>query len=153
MNEQGEFVPLENLVAYLSGKPSIGEELDRLRAALQPGEMERSVWMVHQPPTALGMDICGDGQRVGSPTVLKFIREHQPLLGCSGHIHESPHQPGGRWLARVGRTLWTQPGQIGHRLHYVGLELSPQSSVVRCWHSIFGVAPRDPIGPSEFPVT
>jgi len=88
----GNHVRLANLVEYLSAKPSIGDELNRLKEQLRSGEMERSIWMVHQPPTGLGMDICGDGQRVGSPTVLRFIQDTQPLLGCSGHIHESPHQ-------------------------------------------------------------
>jgi uncharacterized protein len=140
LDEHGKFVPLDNLVAYLSAKPSLGDELDRIRAQLQPGDMKRSVWMVHQPPTGLGMDICGDGRQVGSPTVLKFIEDHQPLLGCSGHIHESPYQPGGGWMAQVGRTLWVQPGQMGHRLHYVRVDLSEQRQVTECWHSTFSKA-------------
>jgi Icc-related predicted phosphoesterase len=98
--------------------------------------MARSVWMVHQPPTGLGMDICGDGQQVGSPTVLKFIKEHQPMLGCSGHIHESSYQPGGRWMARVGRTVWVQPGQMGHQLHYATVELGDRLEVMGIRHSI-----------------
>ena len=68
--------------------------------------------MLHQPPSGLGMDICEDGRQVGSPTVQRFITDHQPLLGCSGHIHESPYRPGGRWMAQVGRTVWVQPGQM-----------------------------------------
>jgi Icc-related predicted phosphoesterase len=137
IDEHGNFIPLASLVAYLSAKPSIGGELDRLIAELQPGEMARSVWMLHQPPSGLGMDICGSGQRVGSPTVLKLIQDHQPLLGCSGHIHESPHRPGGRWRAQVGRTVWVQPGQIGHRLHYACVELGDDLEVMGGRHSIF----------------
>src|SRR5438093_2543369 len=112
VNERGEYVPLENLVAHLKSKPSIRQELDRLKAQLEPGEMARSIWVIHQPPSGLGMDILATGEEVGSPTVLEFARENQPLLGCSGHIHESPHQAGGQWLSWVGKTLWTQPGQI-----------------------------------------
>lgn len=140
MDEHGGFVPLNNLVAYLSAKPSIGDELDRLKAQLRPGEMERSIWMVHQPPTGMGMDICGDGRQVGSPTVLKFIEDNQPLLGCSGHIHESPYQPGGRWMAQVGRTVWVQPGQMGHRLHYASVEIGDGHEVTNVRHGIFGPA-------------
>ena len=84
------------------------------------------------------MDICADGRQVGSPTVLKFIEDNQPLLGCSGHIHESPYQAGGKWQAPVGRTLWIQPGQIGHRLHHVSLEITTEGSVSSIRHSIFG---------------
>lgn len=138
MDERGEFAPLDNLVAYLTAKPSIGDELNRVMEQLQSGEMERSIWMVHQPPTGLGMDICGDGRQVGSPTVLKFIKAHQPLLGCSGHIHESPYQRGGKWMAQVDRTLWVQPGQMGHRLHHVSLEISDALEVMGVRHSAFG---------------
>jgi uncharacterized protein len=136
MDEHGDFVPLDNLVAYLSSKPSLGGELNRLMEQLQPAEMARSVWMLHQPPSGLGMDICYDGRQVGSPTVQRFITDHQPLLGCSGHIHESPHRPGGRWMAQVGRTVWVQPGQIGHRLHYACVELGDGLEVMGFRHSI-----------------
>ena len=140
LDEHGDYVLLDNLVAHLKAKPSIRQELHTLKAQLQPGEMERSIWMVHQPPTELGMDICGTGERVGSPAVLEFARENQPLLGCSGHIHESPYQQGGRWMNRVGRTLWLQPGQLGPRLHYVRVELGDGGAVTECWHSVLSKA-------------
>ena len=124
-------------MAYLSAKPSIGGELDRVMEQLQPGEMARSIWMLHQPPSGLGMDICEDGRQVGSPTVQRFITDHQPLLGCSGHIHESPYRPGGRWMAQVGRTVWVQPGQMGHRLHYACVEISDGLEVMGFRHSVF----------------
>ena len=88
LDNDGNFVRIENLLAHLSAKPSLEEELEHVKQQLRPGEMERSIWMIHQPPSSVGMDICGDGRQVGSPTVLKFIRKNQPLLGCSGHIHE-----------------------------------------------------------------
>ncbi len=138
IDEHGNFVPLDNLVAYLSAKPSIGGELNRLIERLQPGEMARSVWMLHQPPSDLGMDHCETGQQVGSPTIQRFITDHQPLLGCSGHIHESPHRPGGRWMAQVGRTVWVQPGQIGRPLHFACVELSDGLDVMGVRHSVFG---------------
>jgi Icc-related predicted phosphoesterase len=99
--------------------------------------MDRSIWMIHQPPTGLGMDICGDGRQVGSPTVLKLIEDNQPLLGCSGHIHESPYQPGGQWMAQVGKTVWVQPGQMGHRLHYACLEIGAGLEITNVRHSMF----------------
>lgn len=139
-DEDGNWVRLDDLVAYLTSKPSIGDELQRLATQLAAGEIARSVWMVHQPPAELGMDICGDGQRVGSPALTRFITEHQPLLGCSGHIHESPYQPGGRWYARAGNTVWLQPGQIDRSLHYVTLEVSGDGQITGVNHSVFGDA-------------
>jgi Icc-related predicted phosphoesterase len=140
LDARGEYAPLGNLAAYLKSKPSIRQELASLKGQLKPGEMESSVWMIHHPPTELGMDILTSGEQVGSPTVLEFARENQPLLGCSGHIHESPYQRGGRWMNWIGRTLWIQAGQVGHLLHYVRLDLAEEAKVTGCWHSIFGAA-------------
>jgi Icc-related predicted phosphoesterase len=138
VDENGEFVPLKNLVTHLSAKPSIEQELDRLKQQLTKGEMQRSIWMVHQPPSELGMDICSDGKRGGSPAMLKFAADNQPLLGCSGHIHESPYQVGGNWFGRVGKVVWLQPGQIDFKLHYVTVEITEEFSVKTVHHNIFG---------------
>ena len=140
-NDNGEEVEIPNLRQYLLAKPSIEEHLERLREQLQPGEMERSVWMVHQPPASLRMDLCGNGKLAGCPALLQFIEENQPLLGVSGHIHESPHQPGGQWLAEVGRTIWVQPGQVYDQLHYVTMEIGDGPAVTNVRHSIFGAPP------------
>ena len=137
-DEHGEEIAIPDLRQYLLSKPSILDHLEDLRAKLQPGEMGRSVWMVHQPPASLGMDICGDGQQVGSPALLRFIKKNQPLLGCSGHIHESPHRPGGRWMAKVGTTIWVQPGQVYDSLHYVTLDIANENEVVNIRHNVFG---------------
>jgi Icc-related predicted phosphoesterase len=74
------------------------------------------------------MDICYDGRQVGSPNILRFIQDTQPLFGCSGHIHESPYQRVGKWAARVGSTLWFQPCQERQNLHYVSLEITDDLS-------------------------
>jgi hypothetical protein len=87
-------------------------------------------------PVAVSV-ICYGGRQVGSPNILGFIRETQPLLGSSGHIHESPYQPGGKWAARVGRTRWFQPGQEGQKLDYVGLEITYDLDIKSAEHSIF----------------
>jgi Icc-related predicted phosphoesterase len=136
-DDKGNEVEIPDLRQYLLGKRSLLEHLQDLKAQLEPGELERSVWMVHQPPASLGMDICANGKRVGSPTLLQFIGENQPLLGCSGHIHESPHQPGGRWITRVGGTTWVQPGQMSDRLHYVTLDITDEYAVANVRHSVF----------------
>lgn len=142
LDNHGNEIAIPDLRRYLLGKPSILDHLQALEAQLAPGEMERSIWMVHQPPASLGMDICSHGQRVGSPALLQFIEQNQPLLGCSGHIHESPHQPGGRWVAKVGRTTWVQPGQLDNRLHYVTLDITDAFAVANVRHSVLGVSPE-----------
>lgn len=41
-------------------------------------------------------------------------------------------------MARVGRSVWVQPGQVEHRLHYVSLEITDRLAVTNIRHSIFG---------------
>jgi hypothetical protein len=56
-------------------------------------------------------------------TVLQFAADNQLLLGCIGHIHESPYQIGGNWncVKNSGRILYLtfaqQPGVNLLRLH------------------------------------
>lgn len=139
-DDKGREVEIPDLERYLLSKQSIGQNLESLKAQLQPGEMARSVWMVHQPPAGFGMDICSGGREVGSPALTNFIAENQPLLGCSGHIHESPHQLGGQWYANIDNTLWLQPGQVDRRLHYVTLDITGQLICTNIRHSVFGKA-------------
>jgi uncharacterized protein len=141
VDAEGEWIKLHNLRDYLRAKPSLGDRLEALRSQLRPEEVRRSVWLLHNPPANVGLDICHDGRQVGSPTITRFIQENQPLLGCSGHIHESPYLPGGKWAARVGRTVWIQPGQEGEELHYVNLEVTKDLEIENAVHSCFGTLP------------
>jgi Icc-related predicted phosphoesterase len=137
LSEDGRYIQLKSLKDYLRNKPSFREELQSAVGKIDADENARSVWIIHQPPSSLGMDICAHGERVGSPVLLEFIEAHQPLLGCSGHIHESPYQPDGRWAARIGRTWWIQPGQLGEELHYVIAEVDETPAVLALHHSVF----------------
>ena len=137
-DENEEQVDIADLQGYLLSSPNILAHLENLKGQIHPGEMAKSVWMVHMPPSNLGMDICSSGKQVGSPTLLQFIEDNQPLLGCSGHIHESPHMHGGSWQAQVGKTIWVQPGQEDARLHYVTLDITDDYKVENIKHSVFG---------------
>lgn len=141
LDAKGSWIELPNLRDYLLAKPNLRDRLESLRSQLMPDEVRRSIWLVHCPPAELGMDICYDGRQVGSATILRFIEDAQPLLGCSGHIHESPYQPGGKWAARVGHTIWFQPGQEGQKLHRVSLEIEDDLEIRNTKHSIFGPLP------------
>jgi Icc-related predicted phosphoesterase len=141
LDDHGRWIELANLREYLLAKPSLRDRLHGLRAQLAPDDIPRSIWLVHNPPAHLGMDICHGGREVGSPSILRFIDETQPLLGCSGHIHESPYQAGGQWAAHVGRTLWLQPGQESAELHHVTLEINEQLEIQNARHSVLGPFP------------
>jgi len=150
-NVHGDRLPIENLEQYLAAKTSIGQELKQLKHQLADGEMRRSIWMIHQPPANLEMDICLNCERVGSPAVHQFAVDNQPLLGCSGHIHESPHMRGGRWIAKVANTTWLQPGQYFDALHYVTLEITGDFQVANASHSVFDTTEPQTGGYGELP--
>lgn len=93
--------------SYADSIPTIEEELNRL---IKPKHMENSIYIIHTPPSNLELDVCSDGQKVGSNAVYKFIEKNQPLLSLHGHIHESP-DVSGVWYSKLGRTICIQPGQ------------------------------------------
>jgi hypothetical protein len=48
-------------------------------------DLHQEIGKWHDLVRMVGQDICYDGRQVGSPDILRFIQEKQPLLGCSGH--------------------------------------------------------------------
>ena len=100
-------VPEEELAAFIDTMAS------RLRVP------ERSIFNVHVPPFASGLDIAplltGDLKPVvvggeiatgpvGSKSVRAAIERYQPLVSLHGHVHES------RAVNKIGRTTAINPG-------------------------------------------
>jgi Icc-related predicted phosphoesterase len=99
------------------------ELLSRIRAlASQTPDPHRTIFNLHVPPIATGLDRCPEldtssdppavvrvGGEVqyfdaGSTAVRAALEEFQPFLSLHGHIHES------RGAMRLGRTLALNPG-------------------------------------------
>ncbi len=118
LSEPEGWTDVPDWFAYAASLPTIADEL----AAL-PGleDSRRSVYVIHTPPSRLGLDVCKGGQRVGSKAVHQFLRSVQPTLALHGHIHESP-EVSGIWQAMLGNTVCVQPGQP-ERLAYVLADL------------------------------
>jgi uncharacterized protein len=89
------------------------EEIGRLRSP------EESIWNIHVPPYASGLDTCPEVREdltiateggeprligAGSTAVRELIERYQPKLSVHGHIHES------RGISRLGRTVAVNPG-------------------------------------------
>lgn len=110
---------LDDWFSYVDGLPTLEDELNRL---VRPGNLASSVYVIHMPPSKLGLDKCRDGAEVGSRAVYDFLRNHQPMFSLHGHIHESP-EGSGRWLAQLGDTICIQPGQL-NEFTYVTIDLS-----------------------------
>lgn len=136
INEKNEIAEIPNLEAYLKNKPSIREALQNMAERVE--DFSRSIWLIHCPPTGLDLDLCGSGDRVGSPQIYEFIREKQPLITIHGHIHEAPACNGGIWARKVGQTMVIQPGQSFEELNYVTFDLS-NGEINEMEHSVYGV--------------
>jgi len=98
----------------------LGERIEKLLASVS--DMRNCVLNFHTPPKDCGLDtvpklddsvyppkpVLEDGRPVmfgaGSESVLRAIREHQPLVDLCGHVHES------RGVCNIGKTLVTNPG-------------------------------------------
>ncbi len=109
---------LSDWFRYAETLPTIADELEVL---VRPKVFSQSIYILHMPPAGLGLDICGDGQQVGSHAIYEFLCQYQPRLSLHGHIHESP-QISGTWKTALGDTLCIQPGQLSP-LTYVAIDL------------------------------
>ncbi len=70
----------------------------------------KSIYILHEPPFGIGLDVCFTGKKVGSKAITKFIEEHDIYMSLHGHIHESPEKSG-KWKEKIGNTICIQPGQ------------------------------------------
>lgn len=102
------FKELEDWPAYAAKLPTIEDELAALP---EPAAAGRAIYVIHTPPSGLGLDVISSGEKVGSQAVSRFIEKTRPLLTLHGHIHESP-AVSGTWKARIGVTVCVQPGQM-----------------------------------------
>jgi Icc-related predicted phosphoesterase len=108
LSAAGGWKEIDNWRSYAQSLPSIADEIN---APVQPEAMDRSIYVLHMPPGQLGLDVCMNGQEVGSSAIHEFIRANRPLLTLHGHIHESP-DISGAWKAEPENTQCVQPGQL-----------------------------------------
>ena len=76
--------------------------------ALAPGEPEKAIYVIHQPPADTMLDRIGNGNHVGSKSVRNFLESSSALLCLTGHIHESAG------IDNLGSTTIVNPGPAMH---------------------------------------
>lgn len=72
---------------YFNSLSSVEEDINGLFTS-------DSIWIAHNPPYGCNLDIMYDNIHIGSKALLKEIKELQPKLILSGHVHESPVMSG-----------------------------------------------------------
>ncbi|MFW9873120.1 MAG: metallophosphoesterase [Candidatus Thorarchaeota archaeon] len=113
---------LEDWFSYADNLPTIEEELEKL---VKPSNMNNAIYVIHNPPSGLDLDVCYDGRRVGSKSLYTFLQKNQPKISFHGHIHESP-DVSGKWFSQLGKTICIQPGQTHqheNHLNYVLVDI------------------------------
>jgi Icc-related predicted phosphoesterase len=101
------FKRVENWFLYVETLPTIEDELKNL---VKPSDISNTIYIFHNPPANLDLDITHYGRKVGSKAEYEFIKKNQPKLSLHGHIHESPDFSG-KWHSQLGKTICIQPGQ------------------------------------------
>ena len=110
----------------LEEKPTLKKELNILP---RPNDMRKTIYIMHMPPSRLGLDMCADKRNVGSDAIYEFIKKNQPLLTLHGHIHESPDMTN-KFYNRIGNTAIVQPGQVLDQFVYAHISINEMNSDV-----------------------
>lgn len=91
---------------------------DELKALPKPSK-DKVIYVLHDPPYGVGLDVCHNGFKAGSNAIYKFIEKSNAYLSLHGHIHES-YDITNTWKVKIGNTTSIQMGQsmIDGPLHY-----------------------------------
>jgi Icc-related predicted phosphoesterase len=73
----------------------------------------RWIWVYHAPPDDSPTS-WGGQQHFGDAYLMQWIKQYQPDIVLTGHIHQSPFRQGGSWVDRLGSTWVFNAG------HYTG---------------------------------
>jgi len=115
LSAPGGWKEIPDWPSHARSLPTIEEELLSLP---RPRDPAMAVYVIHGPPTGLGLDVCRGGAQVGSAATRRFLEDRQPLASLHGHIHESPEESG-VWKGSISRTVCIQPGQSANGLTVV----------------------------------
>ena len=93
----------------------------------------KGIYIFHDPPSGIGLDCCKKGEKVGSKSITKFIKNSNAYMSLHGHIHESP-DISGKWYDKIGNTICINPGQTEFgedKLHYVLIDTNKNTYELR----------------------
>ncbi len=73
-------------------------------------EGKKGIYVFHNPPYGVGLDVCINKQQVGSKAITKFLEKSNAYMSLHGHIHES-YRVTGIWKNELNNTICIQTGQ------------------------------------------
>lgn len=76
----------------------------------KPKKGTKTIYIFHNPPYGLGLDVCQDKRQVGSKAITNFLEKGNAYMSLHGHIHES-YRVTGIWKNKLNGTICIQTGQ------------------------------------------
>jgi uncharacterized protein len=100
---------------YFRDKGTIEDDLKTIKGH------SKLIMAIHCPPIGVNLDVCDNGRRAGSKSVLEWIEREQPLMTLHGHIHEN-YEMTKMWKCSINQTVVVQPGQRYETTDFVYVE-------------------------------
>lgn len=91
-------------IEHLENMKDILENLPKNTTSL------KTIYIIHEPPYGIGLDVCFNNYLAGSKSLTKFLETSNAYMSFHGHIHESPNMSG-KWYGKIGKCICIQPGQ------------------------------------------
>ncbi len=73
-------------------------------------EGKKAIYVFHNSPFGVGLDVCIDKRQVGSKAITDFLTKSNAYMSLHGHIHES-YKVTGIWKNELNGTICIQTGQ------------------------------------------
>lgn len=73
----------------------------------------KTIYVFHQPPYGVGLDLCSDYYAAGSKAVLEFLKNNNAYMSLHGHMHDS-FSVSNSWKVNIGNCITIQTGQSGN---------------------------------------
>jgi Icc-related predicted phosphoesterase len=125
---------LFTICAWWDG-PQTREEVGAQLARDAEKPKKRWVWVYHAPPDASPTS-WGGQKYFGDVELVRWIRQYQPDIVLTGHIHQSPFRQGGSWVDRLGSTWVFNSGrQIGPSPTHIVFDTEARMAL---WFSLAG---------------
>jgi Icc-related predicted phosphoesterase len=126
------------------------ESVDALLRRDAERRRARWVWVYHWPPVGSGTSWTGK-RSYGDPDVLAWIDELRPDIVLTGHVHQSPFKPDGRWVDRIGDTwVFNAGNQIGKTPAHIDIDIDvdiDDGAATATWISMLGLEHQDLTAP------
>ena len=98
-------------------------------------EFDKWIWIYHAPPDNSPTSWVGN-HFIGDSELNDWIKQYQPDLVVTGHIHQSPFKTNGSWTDKIGKTwVFNAGSHIGDVPAHIILDIEKMAAE---WYSLAG---------------